>query len=910
MPTTYGKKYDALVGDFSGNSYSVYLKKRNYTGNSQTINYYSTSPLFLNYRGGDKENDPTISGSEVNFNFYSQESDVDKYDEIFESEYKDWQLEVNKRFLQTNLAETLVNGEFTTNINSWNETATGTSGAWGWSSFSGGSALCYLGTFAAAVPHTSWGFFTTMEGWFNDSLSNFWAWSSEAGGCVKNTTVTTTSPSPLRFSNVVVPQQAFDVTIQYKINNSHNPFMSLSFIIKDSGANHLFNTTFTSGIDGTDQFAVLHITNSSVWTNADHFVIAANHGDGNPWVAGDQIRITDILISYIGSISFNQSHFLDQSFSLDTDKNYSLSYSVTMTGGTHNSLLGQFYNGGSAIGSRITLATGQGSFSGSVPITNNSIDKLKVWISNGVDSTQQTIYLSKLSIKPAPYMDEALFWKGWIQPDNLSRAYVAPSYFISLSATDGLADLKQIDFPFDFSLTTGQTTILYLLRKILNENGIELPISSQVNITNSHISSQTLFDHIYANPQRFVKVSDGRVKYEKAYNAITQLLDSFNAKLFQSEGKWTIVQKNEIESSRTIYDWNSFTAVTATYDRQFDNVGYVLTGTDELSKIRPVKSLELTFNNLNMGKYVWDGGFNGFFPFNMSGWDSAQFPNDFQSISWDSTNKRMETVYINHLTDNIPAYVFSNGFQCDADSGSTVTINVDINLDSVTYGGSPTNPIIPKLKIELADFNEVATDSITLDLVSGITKHFIVRLAYQETGLHSVRFYVVPQTFVTSVTTYFDNITVFLNNDDDLTRHRVFTGTVSGSSAIATQSANIYFGDSSYVYDNGALMYGASALTTTWNNYGGGISLPLQKLAIYNKLRQFKRFKNYLRLSVKADSIHYDNILSVKGKLYNITGYAFDIKNNNLQLELSEYLDEATTVTFEELSLNGAGTDD
>jgi hypothetical protein len=46
------------------------------------------------------------------------------------------------------------------------------------------------------------------------------------------------------------------------------------------------------------------------------------------------------------------------------------------------------------------------------------------------------------------YYNSVLEWVGWLQPENFSRQYIADAgwYRITLSAVDGLANLKNIEF--------------------------------------------------------------------------------------------------------------------------------------------------------------------------------------------------------------------------------------------------------------------------------------------------------------------------------------------------------------------------------------------------------------------------------------------------------------------------------
>jgi hypothetical protein len=82
------------------------------------------------------------------------------------------------------------------------------------------------------------------------------------------------------------------------------------------------------------------------------------------------------------------------------------------------------------------------------------------------------------------------------------------------------------------------------------------------------------------------------------------------------------------------------------------------------------------------------------------------------------------------------------------------------------------------------------------------------------------------------------------------------------------------------------------------------VNYSLQELATYIRLKQYQKFKNYVRLSIKDTSgIAFNNILSIQGKTYYMVGYSNDLKNNTIQLSLMELLTDPVDVTIEEIPL-------
>lgn len=528
---------------------------------------------------------------------------------------------------------------------------------------------------------------------------------------------------------------------------------------------------------------------------------------------------------------------------------------------------------------------------------NDNDDCTKIYWDGGIE-----LYKERFVISPTP---NELYFTGWVQPDQLSRRFMTDQYFISMNATDSLADLKQVQFPFDYSMTTGLTSVVQVLKKSLEPVGLPLPFKGQLNISEAHLSTgQTVLKNIYVNPQKFLTFKNGKQTFENSYDAIGGLLGAFNARLFQSSGHYHIVQNNEVNSKQQTINWNNLSATTINYNRAYSGVTKVLAGTDELSKVRPLKRIEYTFNDLNTGYYYpfpsnFDLGASVYTALSSTG-GTFQFSSNFLLGSGGG----------GVAIENEPAYINGASFGSEAESGTTVTLRFDVDLDQVIFNS--TGGQLPLLKVELMAMDSAGDkilDSVNVEFISGSTKTVFVNLKYaknQDTGVFYHRLWVVPRgsVLMKSYNVYFSKFKIFLNNDSDQTEHVLFTGELNNN-AIDLFEDEIDFGTSDSILDSGALMYAPSALTTTWSNYGFSDAMKLQNLLIKNKLTENSRFKNYLRVTVKTDSIRFNQLIAILGKLYQITAYSFDLLNNNLQLELVEYLNSPVTITYTEEKLKG-----
>lgn len=74
--------------------YRIELHKYDYTGSSTQIHKMSDTPAVLSYRKSTKGEQEIIQSSELRFSLVVPKSDIAIYEDIFQSEYKDWRVEL------------------------------------------------------------------------------------------------------------------------------------------------------------------------------------------------------------------------------------------------------------------------------------------------------------------------------------------------------------------------------------------------------------------------------------------------------------------------------------------------------------------------------------------------------------------------------------------------------------------------------------------------------------------------------------------------------------------------------------------------------------------------------------------------------------------------------------------------
>ncbi|HPQ80043.1 MAG TPA: hypothetical protein PLG47_06285, partial [Candidatus Dojkabacteria bacterium] len=202
------------------------------------------------------------------------------------------------------------------------------------------------------------------------------------------------------------------------------------------------------------------------------------------------------------------------------------------------------------------------------------------------------------------YKNSELYWQGWLNPENLSKNFIGENYFISLSANDGIADLKEIEYPA-VADTSARMSILEVIQNCLMQTGINLNIEIQLNTYENALmtSTEQALEKATILLSRVTEVKDNILSYKKCYDLIKELLKEFECRLIQAEGKWIITNKHELNSYKHVYLYSgttrqsrtSITNIKNISDNKFFNRG-------DLSKIPPVKQAALIYQNKNLGE--------------------------------------------------------------------------------------------------------------------------------------------------------------------------------------------------------------------------------------------------------------------------------------------------------------------
>ncbi|MCH8170036.1 MAG: hypothetical protein IIB07_02750, partial [Bacteroidetes bacterium] len=199
-------------------------------------------------------------------------------------------------------------------------------------------------------------------------------------------------------------------------------------------------------------------------------------------------------------------------------------------------------------------------------------------------------------------------WTGWIKPENLTKDYILDQYELSVSATDGLADLKDVEFN---NFNTGnpyvdRATVLVSVRRILEHIEILLGFKIQLGVYETVLmtNSQNAIEKATIDSLRFTKIVDGREVQKNCFLVLEEILRTFGVVMFQSEGFWWIQSKRERNSN--VFEYNSAGTLQSTtlIDVSYDITNFDFRGGNSLERLPPIKQFETTLKNKNINLYL------------------------------------------------------------------------------------------------------------------------------------------------------------------------------------------------------------------------------------------------------------------------------------------------------------------
>lgn len=482
---------------------------------------------------------------------------------------------------------------------------------------------------------------------------------------------------------------------------------------------------------------------------------------------------------------------------------------------------------------------------------------------------------------------------GFLNPSNLSKTLIGNRYMVTLSASDGLALLRNYEY-VDSSGDNynDRVSLLTVIKRALSFVGFDLDFNIKLgtyhNTSSLMTSTQCALDKTTVNNKRFYKEQNGVYKPLDCASVITQCLGIFNCSLRQIDGAWFIYSNVEVSSYVFNFDWSTLTQQSRTvHNKSLAIDAYSFGSKGDLAKRPPLSRIGITFENLYEETNLIT---NGAFDSNITGWTNGGSPNNWYSFAWLAGT--LKTTIIASLTDD--KYFISDTFYLnEIDSSNTIAIGLRAIVDSITYTTpDPLGAGLPYLEALVE--NTTTSESVLINL-GQMSENWKIHNPTTERftmgdGDYQITIIVKADANITNLICRFDDIDVHVNlGGAPVTVDTLVT--VSNDNAIDEnpEEYTTRIGDVNETNDQGGLMI-SSTLTSEWRTYGNTEDEPLITLLGAHQLNQRNEFCNYIRVIIKDpnDTIHADSILSYDGVYYRIIRFAKQFNNMEVSADLME----------------------
>lgn len=152
--------------------------------------------------------------------------------------------------------------------------------------------------------------------------------------------------------------------------------------------------------------------------------------------------------------------------------------------------------------------------------------------------TQKTFYVDI-------YRGTSLIWQGWVNPEYYTEEFSTSPHTITISAIDGLAELKNVLLPIPevVALNFKQNALYYIVA-CLNEIGLITPnrnIHAIINLVaekyDGTLIPSRILESMYFD---FRALQDENGDMYSCYDVLNEILASINARIYQNDFHWVV----------------------------------------------------------------------------------------------------------------------------------------------------------------------------------------------------------------------------------------------------------------------------------------------------------------------------------------------------------------------------------
>lgn len=263
-------------------------------------------------------------------------------------------------------------------------------------------------------------------------------------------------------------------------------------------------------------------------------------------------------------------------------------------------------------------------------ITYNQSDKFQPIVGSHADI--QMVYQSEVdnlyietahTIRVTIERDSTDVWQGWLLPGQYTRHFNQPKHYVTLTASDGLGELKGIKFEDSGDPYYYQQKEITVLSNILQKTGLQLNIYENIDIYEDdmdHAASDSPLDQTYIYADMYWdELSDER---SDCYSVLEDIIKKYGAVIKQVGAAWWILRPNAFGLDSIAYRRFTYAGVystASTYTSYYSvgsNMRYMYANA-EMTKHPGVGrcEIELTNNlrnnfikNGNFDSHTWDSG--------------------------------------------------------------------------------------------------------------------------------------------------------------------------------------------------------------------------------------------------------------------------------------------------------------
>lgn len=514
-----------------------------------------------------------------------------------------------------------------------------------------------------------------------------------------------------------------------------------------------------------------------------------------------------------------------------------------------------------------------------------------------------------------------ILFQGYLKPENIIRRYeIDPPYIeVELSATDGLAELKEIDFIEPLAtqdVFTGEILLIQAIKTAVEFTGIALPFKINCNTYEVlHMtSSQCLFTNIYCNDERFYDTGKEDALHRKdakrysCWDVLEMILKPFNCKLIQTGEYYYIINYNEINSYFYIYNWDltlntDKTAASITIDiSDYQFVPYV-----ELQKIAPLKSLRAIIDNNDNGNEIVD--FNDW----ATNWDY---------FGWDSntvTTEGYAELSMTSCPGSLPYMVTNQSIAVIKDASTVQYLRVMFSFRLTAYAKQMLDYDALRIAVRIKKDDTwtdyiISKDAPPLNSIgaqawrtfdSGANYFFKIT----QTGNYTVEIKLlgVPLFHWNSLTLQIKDILVSQWNILDNTTIDPTLREVSrefyqeNTDGFEDKEINLSLFDATTKSDDAALLAkvgGIIHITSNWNVSGDYGGCSIADLCLRTILMNNAYYKNFIRCSFvdRNHNVFFERIVIIDSKYYIFNSYQRDYRLGIVEGELEEIIPYSSAI--------------